>query len=162
MMSDTPLRGKVARILDSRNLVINIGYQKGVTLGMYFDVMDPKGEDIRDPDTHEILGSLERPKLRVRITDVQEKLSVASTYKKKKINVGGQGASIYLATTLAQHLMPPKWVTNYETLKTNEQTWEDLSEEESFVKTGDPVVQVTTQIDECEEEAESNNNNQPE
>src|SRR4030043_1245158 len=98
MMTDAPLRGKVARILDSRNLVINIGYEPGVSLGMYFDVMDLKGEDIRDPDTNEILGSLERPKLRVRITDAQEKLSVASTYKKKKINVGGKGTSFYLAT----------------------------------------------------------------
>lgn len=161
-MSDAPLRGKVARILDSRNLVINIGSQQGVTLGMYFDVMDPKGEDIRDPDTHEILGSLERPKLRVRIIDVKERLSVASTYKKKKINVGGQGTPFYLAASLGQLLMPPKWVTQYETLKTTEQTWENLSEEESFVKTGDPVVQVITQIDESEEEAASNSDNQPE
>jgi len=38
--------------------------------------------------------------------------------------------------------MPPKWVANYETLKTEEKTWEDLSEKESYVKTGDPVIQV--------------------
>ena len=31
-------------------------------------------------------------------------------------------------------------VTKYETLKTDEKTWEDLSESESYVKTGDPVV----------------------
>lgn len=34
------------------------------------------------------------------------------------------------------------WVTRYETLKTREETWEDLEEEDSYVKTGDPVVQV--------------------
>ena len=42
----------------------------------------------------------------------------------------------------ARELMPPKWITKYETLKTEEKTWEDLDEEKSYVKTGDPVVQV--------------------
>ena len=37
-----PLRGKVARILNSRELVINIGEQEGVEIGMLFDVLDPK------------------------------------------------------------------------------------------------------------------------
>ena len=108
-MSDSPLRGKVARILDSRNLVINIGSQQGVKIGMYFDVMDPKGEDIRNPDTNEILGSIERPKVRIRITYTQDKLSVASTYKKKQVNIGGKGGVINLG--FAEYLMPPKWVT---------------------------------------------------
>ena len=148
-MNDSPLRGKVARILDSRNLVINIGSQQGVIIGMYFDVMDPKGEDIRDPNTNEILGSIERPKVRIRITDVQDKLSVASTYEKKKVNIGGRGGVIPLG--FAEYLMPPKWVTKYETLKTDEKTWEDLNEEESYVKIGDPVCQVTTEVDESEE-----------
>ena len=57
-MTDSPLRGKVARILDSRNLVINIGSEKGVKIGMYFDIMDIKGDDIRDPDTNQVLGSI--------------------------------------------------------------------------------------------------------
>ena len=148
-MNDSPLRGKVARILDSRNLVINIGSQQGVIIGMYFDVMDPKGEDIRDPNTNEILGSIERPKVRIRIINVQDKLSVASTYKKKKVNIGGKGVAINLG--FAEYLMPPKWVTKYETLKTDEKTWEDLNEEESRVKSGDPVSQVTTEVDESEE-----------
>jgi len=148
-MNNSLLRGKVARILDSRNLVINIGSQQGVKIGMYFDVMDPKGDDIRDPDTNEILGSVERPKVRVRITDVQDKLSVASTYKKTTINIGGKGTAISFG--FAEYLMPPKWVTKYETLKTDETTWEDLNEEESRVKSGDPVSQVTTEADETED-----------
>ena len=86
----TLLRGKVARILDTRNLVINLGATHGVVVGMYFDVLDPKGEDIRDPDTHEILGSLERPKVRVQIVKTEDRISVASTFKKKTVNVGGQ------------------------------------------------------------------------
>lgn len=49
----------------------------------------------------------------------------------------------------SRSLMPPKWVTNYETLKTEEKTWE---EEEGDVKVGDPVVQI---IEESEVEQEN-------
>ncbi|PZO29833.1 MAG: hypothetical protein DCE88_06740, partial [Betaproteobacteria bacterium] len=48
---------------------------------------------------------------------------------------------------VSRALMPPKYVEKYETLKTDEQTWEDLNEEQSYVKTGDPVVQVIGAID---------------
>ena len=140
-----PIRGKVAKVLDTRQLVINVGEKDGVFAGMYFDVLDTKGDDIRDPDTDEVLGSIERPKVRVQVIDVQDRLSVASTFKKKEINVGGRGT--FNANSLAEMFMPPKYVTKYETLKTTDQTWEDLNESESFVKRGDPVVQVIEQID---------------
>ena len=132
------IRGKVARILNSREMVINIGSRNGVVVGMRFDVMDTKGERVRDPDTRELLGSVERSKVRVEISKVQERLSVASTYRTEKVNVGGTG----LGSSLGDIFMPAKWETRYETLKTNEQTWEDLDERDSFVKIGDPVVQV--------------------
>jgi hypothetical protein len=140
-MSDL-IRAKVARVLNSREIAINVGKDHGVVVGMLFDVMNPKGEDIKDPDTGEVLGSLLRPKVRVKVTQVQDKLAVASTYKKKRVNTGGNftlGADI---GAFSRALMPPKYEERYETLKTDEQTWEDLDEEESFVKTGDPVVQV--------------------
>ena len=139
----TPIRGKVARILNTRELVINLGSEDGITLGMYFDVMDPKGTDIEDPDTREVLGSIERPKVRVKVSRVETRLSMASTYRSKKVNIGGQGGIRDASSgLLSQILTPPKWVTKYETLKTQEKTWEDLDEKESYVKIGDPVVQV--------------------
>ncbi|NII11303.1 hypothetical protein HBF24_11530 [Oleiagrimonas sp. C23AA] len=122
---------------------------------MYFDVLDPKGEDIRDPDTLEVLGSIDRPKVRVVVTKVQERLAVASTFKKAKINVGGSGEawpSLNSLGALSRSLMPPKYVTKYETLKTNEKTWEDLKESESYVKTGDPVIEVQQEVDPSEVE----------
>jgi len=137
--TNEPIRGKVARILNSRELALNIGSKDGVQIGMEFDVLDPKGEQIRDPDTGEVLGSLDRPKVRVKIKSVQERLSVATTFRGQKVNVGGSRVNI---SSLAVALMPEKWVTKYETLKTDEATWEDLDEEQSIVKSGDPVVQV--------------------
>ncbi len=135
------IRGKVARILNSREIAINVGTNHGVCVGMHFDILDQNLEDVLDPDTHQLLGSIERPKVRVQITMVQEKLSLASTYKKKKVNIGGS-ANYTDFHSLSRALMPPKWITKFETLKTEEKTWETLEEEKSFVKTGDPVVQV--------------------
>ena len=147
------IRGKVARILNSREIAINVGSDHGVSPGMYFDVMDQNHEAIRDPDTQELLGSIHRPKIRVRITMVQEKLSLASTYKKRKVNVGG--VDLLTLPRLSRTLMPPKWVTRYETLKTEEKTWEDLEMGgQSFVQTGDPVIQVSEQVIEIENEEE--------
>ena len=85
------IRGKVARVLNSRELALNIGSEHGVREGMLFDVIDPKGEDIVDPETGDIIGSLERAKVRVKVISVQNRLSVASTYKKERVNVGGVG-----------------------------------------------------------------------
>ena len=154
-MTDRPIRGKVARILNSRELAINVGSADGVVVGMYFDVLDTKGEDIRAPDSGEVLGSIERPKVRVRVVKVQDSLSVASTYKARKINVGGQGLSLGAGSTFSDLFMPPKYVTKYETLKTDEKTWEDLDEQQSYVKTGDPVVQVVAELDVGQNESTS-------
>lgn len=140
------IRAKVARVLNSREIAITAGSQQGVVTGMLFDVMDPKGEDVRDPDTGEVLGSIERPKVRVQVTQTQDRISVASTFKKEKINVGGTGAFLSDFGAVSRALMPPKYVVKYETLKTDEKTWEDLDEEESYVKSGDPVVQVIEEI----------------
>jgi hypothetical protein len=138
---DEPIRGRVAKVLNTRELALNIGSTSGVKVGMLFDILDPNGYDIRDPDTMEILGSIERPKVRVKVIQVLEQLSVASTFKAEKINIGG---SFDLGVTgrISDLLRPPQYVTKYETLKTDEKTWEDLDESESYVKTGDPVVSV--------------------
>lgn len=149
------IRSKVARVLNSREIVISSGSGQGVRIGMYFDVLDSKGEDIRDPDTGDLLGSIDRPKVRVKVTQVQERLSVASTFKKEKINVGGAGHGFESIGLLSRALMPPKYVTKYQTLKTDEKTWEDLDEEQSYVKTGDPVIQVHENIDADEVESVS-------
>ncbi len=110
----TPIRGKVAHILNTREIAINVGTENGVTVGMYFDVMDAHYENITDPDTNEVLGSLERPKVRVKIIHVQEKLSLATTYRKERVNTGGTGRGIPLGP-FARALMPPTWVEKYET-----------------------------------------------
>ena len=134
------IRGKVARILNSREVALNIGSDVGVAVGMVFDILSDKPEDVVDPDTMEILGHINRPKVRVKVSHVEPRLAVAATFKKTTINVGGTGA--LASHALSRALSPPKWVDRPETLKTTESTWEDLDESESYVKTGDVVVRV--------------------
>lgn len=141
----TPIPGKVARILNDRDIVLNIGSDQGVEAGMFFDVLDTAGEEIRDPVTNELLGSVDRVKVRVKVTRVQEKLSVASTFEKIRVNIGGQGVGI---NTFSNLLMPPKYVVKYRTLRLDETTRGEISESQSYVKIGDPVVQVLSSVDE--------------
>lgn len=145
------IKAKVAMILNTREIAISAGENMGVKKGMYFDVIHPNGEDIKDPDTGEVLGSLERKKVRLKIIDVREKISIASTYKSIKVNVGGDLESMYLNIgPIARALMPPKWITKYQTIRSDEAPWDDLDEESSFIKVGDPVIQVMQDVDSSE------------
>src|SRR4051812_26924278 len=85
------ISGKVARILNARELAINRGAAHGVQEGMRFAVLDDSGEDIQDPDTGEILGSVVRQKVDVEVFSVQDQLSLARTFKSRRVNVGGAG-----------------------------------------------------------------------
>ena len=134
-----PIRGKVASVINEREIAINVGTAHGVHVNMYFNVIDTQNEEIKDPDTGEVLGPIERPKIKVRVTHVQEKLSVASTYRTETVNIGGEGGVL---GPFARSLMPPKWVKKYETLRTEDKSLFPIEEYDSFVKVGDPVVQV--------------------
>jgi hypothetical protein len=140
-MSDQ-IKGRVARILNSREIAINRGAEHGVETGMRFVVLSEMGEDIEDPDTGEVLGSIYRPKVEVEIISVTAKLSIGRTFRKHRRNLGGSGIG-----SLGKAFEPPKWVSVTETLKTQERSWQDISESESYVKTGDPVEQVIDDVD---------------
>ena len=148
----TPIRGKVARVLNTREIAINVGTANGVTVGMYFDVIDSHYQDITDPDTNEMLGSIEYPKVRVKIIHVQEKLALATTYQKERVNIGGTGRGLPLGP-FARALMPPTWVEKYDKLSQTEETKDLLKEGDGYVKIGDPVVQVIEANEEEQEDA---------
>jgi hypothetical protein len=105
---------------------------------MVFEVLDPTGSEISDPDTKELLGSVLRPKVRVKVTIVQEKLAVASTFRIRRKNVGGAGG-MDITRILGQ---PPRWIEVPETFKAEEALWENITEAQSYVKRGDPVREV--------------------
>ena len=133
-----PIHGKVARVLNKHEIAINVGTAHGVAVGMYFDVIDAHELDIRDPDTSKVLGSIERGKIRVKITYVQEKLSVAAAppyLSPAQMASSGYRSSRPLGP-FAASLMSPE-------------TKGSSEKEYSYANIGDAVVQV---IEESETE----------
>jgi hypothetical protein len=137
------ITGQVARILNARELVINRGQTHGVERGMRFAVLDPKAEDIVDPETNEVLGTVNRPKVRLAVVQVEERMSVARTYERTPGRPGIASLSI-LGVSRALEGEPSRPIT----LRTDEEVWEQLDESSSYVKTGDPVQQITEHIPE--------------
>lgn len=137
------IRGKVARVLNSREVVLNVGAENGVVSGMLFKIFDPGDDDgryiIRDPDdTTNVIGSIgSAPKITVSVSKVQDKLCVASTLERDP--------SLHYSS-LYWTLMPWQWISRYETLRQNDSAVPaPIDKSESFVKIGDIVVQVSEQ-----------------
>lgn len=135
-MSSERVRGFVAQILDSQTLVINRGAEHGVIEGMRFAVLNRQGQEISDPETGEPLGSVDIDKTIVKVVRIQEKLSVAKTFRRFTT----PGGPLW-ATSMGQMSRPPS--TRTETLRVDEAKMKaELDETESLVKVGDPVVEV--------------------
>jgi hypothetical protein len=131
------IQGKVAAILNERDLVINRGESDGVSEGMLFQVTQPD-VPIKDPDSGLELGVLVRDKIKVRVVELHPNFSVAKTYETYSASVPSE-----LQQTLSR-----KWgrtVTRVRKILTEsaEQEGDTIGREGSTVYVGDPVVQIT-------------------
>ena len=132
------LEGRVARILNARELVINIGRAKGVRQKMRFAVLSAEPIQICEPDSEIVLDTIDREKTRVEVTEVREKVAICQTYRTKTI----PGTTLSDIMNLIPDLYKPSH-TVWETLAIKDEDLpRALSEEESFVKSGDRVVQL--------------------
>lgn len=148
-MATDLIRGHVVSILNEREMAISVGASHGVVDGMFFDVLESP-RIIFDTQTNKRLGTLQRPKVRVRVNHVEQEFSVAITFQSRKVNRGG----LSQVGAWASLLMPANWVQEYETLRAKDHRhglWSSLDEKESFVKRGDPVAQVRTRPSDTEE-----------
>jgi|ERR1043166_338700 hypothetical protein len=145
-----PLQGRVAQILNARELVINIGRDVGVTEGMKFAVMSHSATQIVDPDTGEVLDEIDREKVRVRASEVRPKITICKTYVVRTIP-GRQGYSGFSGTDVLENLSkqlagfrkPEPERKVLDTLRADERDLPPpLSEAESYVKRGDRVIQI--------------------
>jgi hypothetical protein len=72
--------------------------------------------------------SVFRPKVRVKVVVVDERIAVARTYETRQVKVGGQGTTLsslltgMKATRYAAEA-PPKWIRVPETFKADEAVW---------------------------------------
>lgn len=143
-MSELEIHGSVAKILNTTQVVINRGTKDGVKIGMIFEILDKNATKIVDPESGKMLGSIDRPKVQVKVVIIEENLSIAETFRKKTVNRGGVGTGLGAMSSM---FSAPDYVDVRETFKATEKAWEDLPEERSYVKVGDPVQLVsTTQI----------------
>lgn len=134
-MTEKRIEARVAAILNAKELVLNRGDESGVEVGMRFAILEEGGLGIVDPETGDSLGDVERPKTIVKVTQVRKKMSVASTYRTKR--VGGGPLFPYLSREFLEKA--PRTVV--ETLHADE--YEPApSEEESIVHKNDRAVQV--------------------
>jgi hypothetical protein len=134
------IQGKVAAILNERELVINLGEISGVQEGMRFKVMSHE-LDIVDPDSQEQLGVFAREKVRVKVVEVHPKYSVGSTYETYQV---AQGSGLPDFSHLFER---SRKVTRVRTLRADNAVFlEPLDEMNSIVKIGDPVFQVEDSV----------------
>ena len=127
------IQGRVAQILSERELVINRGSAQGVKSGMRFEVLAATPTVIVDPDTRKEIGEVDRPKVRVEATIVQESLTICATYETKRV---GGGLGVF---DVSEMLTPARRVPT--TLKLSEKPL-PLDPDESYVKIGDRVREL--------------------
>lgn len=131
------IEGKVAKILNDRELVINRGSTDGVQLDTRFKVVEDS-EPILDPDTQEPLGSVEREKVRIKVVHVQESLAIGRTYETYRT----RGGPFWALGALSQL----NWSAPPETrVRTLRSSTGPLDESESLVVIGDKIVELAEQ-----------------
>lgn len=129
--------GMVAEIVSDQEIILNRGSEHGLKEGDYFAILDPKANSVRDPETGEPLGGIRKVKIVVRATDVAPKLTLARTFRTRRVNIGGNGSG-GLSGILGLYGEPPKWVDEVETFALKPDGPRPIAEEESLVAIGDP------------------------
>lgn len=127
---DDLIHAKVARILNNTDLALNRGEEHGVEEGMKFAILSDVGEDIRDPDTNEVLDSIQIAKTVVKIIHVASRSSVGRTFRTRR-TLGMLGAISGEST-------------RQETLASDEsRVQQELDPKKAKVKVGDAAVEFT-------------------
>lgn len=75
------ISAKVAKLISGDELVINKGKRDGVQVGMLFTIKDERLDNIVDPDTGESLGSIDRPKVVIRITRLGDRAALGRRHE---------------------------------------------------------------------------------
>lgn len=145
-MDGAKLEGRVAQILNERELIINIGMSDGVEVGMRFEVLAESPLQITDPeDETRVIGTYDRPKVNVEAFDVEDHMSVCRTYETITTpgNMWWQVQQSPMITGLGIEAIPP--TTRHVNLRASEDQYPaPLSQSESYVKRGDRVRELVS------------------
>ena len=80
------IRGIIIRILDDRTLIINLGRENGISDESIF-MIHGAPEEIIDPQTNNVLGTVKFVKAKVKAYQVFDKFTIATT-KWKEVTLG--------------------------------------------------------------------------
>ena len=142
MTEQRSIRGMVARIVSDREVILNRGADHGLADGDYIHVIDPNTESITDPETGDDLGGVKRIKAVLRVVEVTPKLSLARTFRTRRVRVGGgMGGSSGFGNIFSE----PKYETRVETLQMDPRAGKPISEEESVIEVSDPFEVVSAE-----------------
>jgi hypothetical protein len=130
------IEGKIASILNERDLVINRGADDGVAEGMRFKVNEPEVR-ITDPDTGAELGTLEREKIRVKVIEVHPRFSIAKTYETYESYEPSEVSRLLSMTsrTTVRRVRKLRFGSGVS-------TGEPIDQAGSSVKIGDPAIEI--------------------
>jgi hypothetical protein len=104
------LTGHVARLISDSELLINKGRRDGVSVGDVFAVIDDRTTNVKDPITGEDLGSLRRDKVKIKILEVDERLSLGQAMRGGSMfSVGSVLSGTNPRPTLATTYLTPTW-----------------------------------------------------
>src|SRR5699024_3427214 len=77
---------KIVKILDEYNVVINAGTNHDLKQSDQFQIIDKEGSEVIDPDTQEVIGTLDLIKATVEVTELHEKMCICSSKQSIKMN----------------------------------------------------------------------------
>ena len=117
---------------------------------MVFRILGKTEDEITDPDTGKTLGCVHPTKVRVRVIEAQPRISVARTFRKRRVNVRIKERQPLMSPPLPRGHKLSAWVTRYETLNADANNGDGPKK---YVATGDPVIQVI-EFDSVEQSAE--------
>ncbi|WP_188351082.1 hypothetical protein [Leuconostoc pseudomesenteroides] len=70
---------KITRIIDETTFIINAGSENGIEEKDQFEILDAEGEEIKDPDSDEVIGILNSSKGIIIANTVYPKMTIAKT-----------------------------------------------------------------------------------
>jgi hypothetical protein len=115
------VNGKLADVIDSRQLAFNVGSSQGIKVGvtarMYREIQ------ISDPETHEMLGGVRVPKLSLRVNFVDDKFCIAEV-----TDVANDDGNPVLSNVFATR----KKVTTSRSLTRSDTVYVKIGEEATF------------------------------
>lgn len=137
------ITGQVARVLSDQEVVLNRGETHGLSVGDYVGIINSTDTLIYDPVTEDGIDSIKVFKVSLRVTQVSERLAIASTYRMRRVNRGGIGSAAALGD-MKRFITEPKWVDEIERMRVAREEVEDGPNE--VVSRGDEFIVVTKEV----------------